>query len=212
MKSHPRACRRAGAFRSEEGDSLTIRNPNLKPWTAHNFDLSAEYYTDNGGVISGGVFLKDIADFFGNDVRLATAEDVGEFGLDSRYIGWNVNTTFNSGDARVTGMEFNVRQSLTPIGTWGRFFSVFANATKLRLEGNQGAAFQSFIPKVMNWGVTFTKNPSRKSTSSSSPVSHRSDTFTQSVITRRPQPTAARYARNGIDSHTRPRPSACIAM
>ena len=139
--------------------TITIRNPNLKPWTAHNFDLSAEYYTDNGGVLSGGVFLKDIADFFGNDVRLATAEDVGEFGLDSRYIGWNVNTTFNSGDARVTGMEFNVRQSLTPVGTWGRFFSVFANATKLRLEGNQGAAFQSFIPKVMNWGVTFTKNP-----------------------------------------------------
>jgi TonB-dependent receptor len=139
--------------------TITIRNPQLKPWTAHNYDLSAEYYTDNGGVISAGVFRKDITDFFGNAVTLATAADVADFGLDERYVGWNVSTTFNSGDARVTGMEFNVRQSLTQLGRWGRFFSVFANATKLKLEGNQGASFQSFIPKVMNWGVTFTKKP-----------------------------------------------------
>ncbi|MDO8543233.1 MAG: TonB-dependent receptor, partial [Opitutaceae bacterium] len=139
--------------------TITIRNPQLKPWTAHNYDLSAEYYTDNGGVISAGVFRKDITDFFGNAVTLAKAEDVADFGLDERYVGWNVSTTFNSGDARVTGMEFNVRQSLAPLGKWGRFFSAFANATKLKLEGNQGASFQSFIPEVMNWGVTFTKKP-----------------------------------------------------
>ncbi|MDO8543231.1 MAG: TonB-dependent receptor [Opitutaceae bacterium] len=139
--------------------TITIRNPNLKPWTAHNYDLSAEYYTDNGGVISAGVFRKDITDFFGNAVTFATAADVVDFGLDERYVGWNVSTTFNSGDARVTGMEFNVRQSLAPFGKYGRFFSVFANATKLRLEGSQTASFSAFIPKVVNWGATFTKNP-----------------------------------------------------
>ena len=139
--------------------TITIRNPNLKPWTAHNFDVSAEYYTSSGGLISAGVFRKDIADFFGSAVRLATAEDVDDFGLDSRYVGWNVNTTFNSGDARVTGAEFNVRQSLAPLGRWGRFFSVFANATKLDLDGNQDANFTAFIPTVMNWGVTITRNP-----------------------------------------------------
>jgi outer membrane receptor protein involved in Fe transport len=88
-----------------------------------------------------------------------TAEELDELGLDPRYVGWNLTTAFNSGDARVTGGEFNVRQSLTPLGKYGRFFSVFANATKLKLEGSRTASFTAFIPKVMNWGVTFTKNP-----------------------------------------------------
>ena len=43
--------------------TLTIRNPALKPWTADNFDLSAEYYTDNGGLLSAGVFRKDLQNF-----------------------------------------------------------------------------------------------------------------------------------------------------
>jgi iron complex outermembrane receptor protein len=139
--------------------TIVIRNPKLKPWLAQNYDLSAEYYTDTGGLISAGVFRKDITDFFGNAVTLATVEELEALGLDPRYEGWNLNTTFNSGDARVTGMEFNVRQSLTPFGKWGRFFSVFANATKLKLEGSRTASFTAFIPEVMNWGVTFTKNP-----------------------------------------------------
>ena len=40
--------------------TLTMRNPTLKPWTADNFDLSAEYYTENGGLVSGGIFLKEL--------------------------------------------------------------------------------------------------------------------------------------------------------
>src|SRR5690606_32656292 len=102
---------------------------------------------DNGGVISAGVFRKDITDFFGNEVTLATAEELVALGLDPRYEGWNLNTTFNSGDARVTGAEFNVRQALTPLGGWGRYVSVFANATKLKLEGSRTASFNAFIPE-----------------------------------------------------------------
>ena len=139
--------------------NITIRNPNLKPWTADNYDFSAEYYTDSGGLFSAGVFRKDITDFFGQTVTLATAEDLADLGLDPRYLGWQLNTTINDGDARVTGMEFNVRQSLTPLGQWGRFFSVFANATKLKLKGSATASFTRFIPESMNWGVTITRNP-----------------------------------------------------
>lgn len=138
---------------------ISVRNTGLKPWTAENFDLSAEYYTDNGGVLTGGVFRKDITDFFGTLQTVATAEVLDELGLDDRYVGWRLNTTINSGDARVSGVEFNVRQSLAPLGKYGRFFSVFANATKLQLEGSRTADFNRFLPKSMNWGVTFTRNP-----------------------------------------------------
>jgi outer membrane receptor protein involved in Fe transport len=83
--------------------TITVRNTALKPWTADNFDLSFEYYTADGGVFSAGVFRKEIRNFFGTSVRLATAETLAELGLDPRYVGWNLNTKFNSGDARITG-------------------------------------------------------------------------------------------------------------
>lgn len=139
--------------------NISVRNTGLKPWTAQNYDLSAEYYTENGGLITGGVFRKDIANFFGNLQTRATADILDEFGLDQRYVGWFLDTTINSGNARVSGVELNVRQSLAPLGGIGRYFSVFANATKLKLEGSSSAAFTRFVPTSANWGVTFTKRP-----------------------------------------------------
>lgn len=135
--------------------TLTIRNPALKPWTADNFDLSAEYYTNNGGLLSAGVFRKDLQNFFGDASRIATPEILAEMGLDPRYLNWNIVTKFNSGDARITGGEVNVKQNLRMLGKWGSYFTLFANGTKLQLDGNPGASFTSFIPKSGNWGATF---------------------------------------------------------
>ncbi|MSU50858.1 MAG: hypothetical protein EXS37_17515 [Opitutus sp.] len=137
--------------------TLTVRNTGLRPWTADNFDLSLEYYTDNGGIFSAGVFLKQIADFFGAAVKVATLADLEQVGLDAQYVGWNLSTQFNSGDARITGVEFNLRQSLRELGSWGRFFTVFANGTKLKLQGDGQASFTSFIPESANWGVSFNR-------------------------------------------------------
>jgi TonB-dependent receptor len=135
--------------------TITVRNTSLKPWTADNFDLSVEYYTDGGGNFSAGVFLKEIKNFFGTDVRLATADYLDQLGIDPRYVGWNLNTKFNSGDARISGGEFNFRQSLRHLGKWGSPFTLFANATKLKLQGDRQADFTSFIPLSGNWGASF---------------------------------------------------------
>ncbi|MSU48944.1 MAG: hypothetical protein EXS37_07650 [Opitutus sp.] len=148
-----------GADPSVVRGTISVRNTGLKPWTAENYDLSAEYYTENGGLISAGVFRKDITDFFGTLQTFATAEVLDDFGLDPRYLGWMLNSTINSGSARVSGLELNVRQSLASVGKFGRYFTVFANATKLKLEGSRTADFNRFIPWSMNWGITFTKNP-----------------------------------------------------
>jgi TonB-dependent receptor len=137
---------------------ITLSNVGLKPWTADNYDLSVEYYTDQGGVISGGVFLKEVKDFFGQYVKTATAADLEMLGLDQRYLGWRVTTQFNSGSARVRGAEFNVRHSLVPFGAWGRHVIVFVNATKLKLEGNDLADFTGFLPESVNWGFTIAKS------------------------------------------------------
>jgi TonB-dependent receptor len=137
---------------------ITYSNIGLRPWTADNYDLSVEYYTDHGGILSAGVFLKDVADFFGTVVKDATAEDLELLGLDPRYLGWRVTSQFNSGSARVRGAEINVRHSLVPFGAWGKHVIVFANATKLKLAGEDLADFTGFLPESVNWGFTVAKS------------------------------------------------------
>ena len=137
--------------------TVTIRNTALKPWSGDNYDLSLEYYTQSGGLLSGGVFLKEIRDFFGSAVRVAKLADLEAVGLDARYVGWNLSTKFNAGNARVTGVEMNLRQSLRQLGSWGSYFAVFANGTKLELQGPSESNFSSFIPKSASWGVSFNR-------------------------------------------------------
>jgi iron complex outermembrane recepter protein len=137
--------------------TITVRNPSLRPWSANNYDLSLEYYTAQGGVVSAGVFLKKITDFFGNEVRIATLTDLEELGLDPQYVNWNLSTKFNSGDAQVSGAEINFRQSLRQLGRWGGYLTVFANATKLQLAGSREADLVGFIEESGNWGVTFSR-------------------------------------------------------
>jgi iron complex outermembrane recepter protein len=138
--------------------TITVRNAGLRPWTANNYDVSLEYYTKSGGLLSGGVFMKEISNFFGDAVRVATLADLNQVGIDdARYVGWNLSTKFNSGDARITGADCNIRYSLRELGKWGSYFTVFANGTYLKLQGNQQAQFSSFIPKSANWGFSFNR-------------------------------------------------------
>ncbi len=139
---------------------INVRNTGLKPWTGDNYDVSIEYYTAQGGLISGGAFLKEIQDFWGTGVRVATAQNLEDLGIDPRYEGWELTTQFNlPGAARVMGFEFNIRQSLRPLGAWGRHFQGFVNGTKLKLEGGRDANFSGFVPESANWGVTFSRRP-----------------------------------------------------
>ena len=83
--------------------------------------------------------------------------DLNELELDPRYVGYEIRTKFNAGTARISGVEFSARHTLERLGGWGRYFSVFANGTKLRLEGNRAMDFSTFIPKTANWGAIFRK-------------------------------------------------------
>ena len=139
--------------------TLNVRNPSLHPWTADNYDFSVEHYTAEGGVISVGAFQKDIRDFFADTVRVASAADIAELGLDPRYAGFQLSTTINAGSARIRGMELSLRQSLRRLGPWGRSFSVFVNGSRLLLDGDQNADFSGFVPKSASWGVTFARSP-----------------------------------------------------
>ena len=135
--------------------TISYTNPNLKPWTADNYDLGIEYYTKTGGVISGNVFAKDIKNFFGSSTVIANAAQLTAVGLDPvQFLDWTLTTQFNAGTARVQGAEVSFSNSLAMLGPWGRHVLLFVNGTSLRLEGNQSANFSGFLPKSAAWGVT----------------------------------------------------------
>jgi TonB-dependent receptor len=137
--------------------TITLTNPDLKPWTAENFDLSVEYYTRDNGLFSVGVFTKDVKDFFGRITEPATDELLAEYGLTSDYSGYTVSRNINTGDARISGYELAFRQSLGFLSRWTRGVLVFANATKLRTEGGRAADFQGFVPTSTSCGISFNR-------------------------------------------------------
>lgn len=124
-------------------------NTSLKPWTANNFDLSLEYYLPKNGVLSAGVFRKDIRDFFGSVSTTVDSALASSLGLGDETIGYTYTTRINTGDARIDGLELGYSQAL------GKHFSVFTNATKLTISGSKLSDFTDFIPKTANVGFSW---------------------------------------------------------
>ncbi len=135
--------------------TITLNNPNLKPWKAQNFDLSLEAYNFKDGVGSIGVFQKDIRNFFGDLRTPVTPELLALYGLenDSSLLNYSISTQINAGDAKVTGLEFGYRQSLTFLPHWARGLQVFVSATKLKVQGSSTSDFVGFAPEVFSGGV-----------------------------------------------------------
>lgn len=85
--------------------TATIGDPNTKPAKAFNFDLSADYYFKSVGMVSVGMFYKNIKNvniewssnkYQGSDLGLT-----GELAQES----WKVTQNINAYDARVIGLE-----------------------------------------------------------------------------------------------------------
>ena len=79
-----------------------IGNPDLERQQANNIDLALEWYPSRQGVLSFGVFYKDIKD----PVAEIVAEDYEAFGVTFE----EAELFQNLDDASVTGLEFNYQQ------------------------------------------------------------------------------------------------------
>lgn len=134
--------------------TITAKNPNLRPWEADGYDVSVEYYTRSGGVLSVGAFRKDITNFFTNVTTLASAQFLEEAGLSEDYLNYQINYPANSADqVRMTGLEVAAQQKLL------RNLSVFANLSLNRNTGPREADFRGYVRKRVNAGFTFARNP-----------------------------------------------------
>jgi iron complex outermembrane recepter protein len=143
--------------------TITLTNPNLKPWTANSYGIALEYYFNepSTGVLSARGYQRDITDFISPATLPATNDLLEAYGIDplqyGEALGYIVSTDENVGDARVSAMEFDYRQNLTFLPRWARGFTVFANLTLQHLEGSEMATFRGFVGKTHNWGITYSR-------------------------------------------------------
>ena len=121
----------AGESVSFGGTLPTVRtsNPDILPRTADNYDLSAEWYIDEGlGLLSAAFFYKNIE----NDFITVTETENFDFGDGLQLV--DITRPGNSQfDTDVFGLELNVIKTLDFLPVPG--FSISANATWLDTDG-----------------------------------------------------------------------------
>ena len=102
----------------------TIGDPNIKPTTSWNFDLSADYYFKSIGMVSLGLFYKDIKNV---NIETLGYYSGAELGLAGNTETFEVTQNMNAYDARVYGVE----------AAWQRDFGFITPALKcLGFYGN----------------------------------------------------------------------------
>lgn len=136
--------------------TVTQNDPGLKPQYSRNYDASLEYYFEPAGVISAGVFRKDIRDFIARGIEEISGGADNGFGGD--FAGFNLNTTTNQGSAKIEGFEFNGSLQLSLLPKPFNGLRVFANYTKMKTQGryaNGVTDLVAFVPETMNAGFSF---------------------------------------------------------
>ncbi|MDT8761062.1 TonB-dependent receptor [Sphingomonas psychrotolerans] len=122
-------------------------NPNLKPLTSDNYDLSLEYYFSRTGSFTAAVFRHDAEGF------LATVDDRSQPGL-------RIARPVNLGQTRLQGAEVTFTSFLDIEGLpeWMKGFGLQANGTYIDAKGdltpNLAASLnneQQAFPGVSKW-------------------------------------------------------------
>jgi len=146
---------------SYEAERVTINNPALKPQYADNFDLSLEYYFEPVGMLSAGLFLKEITDFIYTDSSQSIGSGPNN-GFDGYYEGFSLQTQANGGHARVRGFELAYQQQFTFLPGWMSSFGGYANYTWLQTKGDYGSTtvrstseVAGFVPETANVGISY---------------------------------------------------------
>lgn len=105
--------------------SVTRGNPDLKPRTSNNFDLSFEWYPGMGSMISVAGFYKDI-----KNLIFTQNIEVDNFEYEGQIYKARITTPMNSQSAALKGIELSARQDFHNLASgWLRNFVLTANAT-----------------------------------------------------------------------------------
>ena len=130
-------------------EEAKIGNANLKPTTAHNFDLSGEYYFKSVGMVSLGVFYKRVNDVIVDEVWRATSDPNIPDGLlneDGEPVKYEISRPINAYDADLFGVEVAYQRdfgfiapALKAVGFYGTYTYTHGKTKNYQFEHRQVA-------------------------------------------------------------------------
>lgn len=103
---------------NNEDEEIYLGNSALDPTTSMNFDFMAERYFESIGILSGGLFYKNINDF----IYTFQYEDSN---------GYEVYQPLNGDDASVFGAEISYQRQLDFLPGFAKNFNIYLNYTYL---------------------------------------------------------------------------------
>jgi TonB-dependent receptor len=152
---------------------FSIGNPNLKASQSWNIDLMAEHYFSNVGILSGGLFYKNISNFiyiFRNDTY-TSANYKTEFNTTDTLPGlpqtafWSYRQPRNGENVNVYGAEVSFQRQLDFLPSFLKNLGVFVNYTYTKStadgiftqEGQRrtGLALQGTAPHMFNGSLSY---------------------------------------------------------
>ena len=120
----------------EDGDELSIGNPGIQPTRSMNLDLMAERYFGGVGLVSAGVFYKDITDFIVDQTFDDYTFEGAEWSQFSRPV--------NGGNARLLGFEAALQRqldfiapALAGVGVFLNYTYIHSRVTDFNFEGRE---------------------------------------------------------------------------
>jgi iron complex outermembrane receptor protein len=120
--------------------SLTANNPQLDPFRSNNFDVSAEWYFEQGGLLATTVFYKDIVSLIlrqQTQIPLTITQINGDGSRQPVNQIWTLSSLVNGPGTSVTGAELSYQQNFTFLPSPFDGFGVLANYTYMQSHGSQ---------------------------------------------------------------------------
>ncbi len=143
----------------ESFGAISVGNPALEPHESVNLDLSVEYYTESGGLLSGALFYKDIDNFifgYSDQCDSINGDDpTCEFeGI--TYDVFTFSSVENAESASITGFEVNYQQPLTFLpGLWSGL-GIGISGTIIESEMQiRGRDFEQSLLEQPDWITSF---------------------------------------------------------
>lgn len=132
-----------------EDDELTRGNPNLKATTAMNFDLMAEHYFSSVGMVSAGLFYKDVNNFIYSQTRANYTDPVFGPGLE-------FTTTENGGTADVYGVEIAFqRQIWKGLGLYANYTRTESTTTGVEGREDDDLGLPGTAKNMLNTSLSY---------------------------------------------------------
>lgn len=137
----------------EDDEEIFEGNPNLRPLLSDNIDFMVEYFFTNVGVLSGGLFYKDITDFVFTEAREIT---------DGEFAGFVERQPVNGEAAKVYGAEIAWQQqldflpsALSGLGIYANYTYTFTEAEITGME-ERTISLPESVPHVFNGALSYT--------------------------------------------------------